>query len=312
MATSKGGYSSENAERIRKDFSTKTTKEIFTREESASIDPLMSPVGIEFRESRDSENYPNSKAAIFALDLTSSMLELPVFIVKEKLPTIIEVSKKHGVHDLALLFLGVGDHECDSAPLQVGQFESDEVNLNKWLTSVWREGGGGGNEGESYQLAWYVAGKMTSIDCYEKRGEKGFLFTCGDEPCLMNLPASAQEKIFGKGQYSDITSKELLALAQEKYHVFHIHCKEGSAGRRTDVVPSWKKLIGQNLLILENKESIGELIASTMALFCGADLKDVTKDFDKKTALAVESALAHVDGGALAKKSNAGTGIAKF
>ncbi|STD12570.1 hypothetical protein [Chryseobacterium carnipullorum] len=31
-----------------------------------------------------------------------------------------------GVPDPALLFLGIGDHECDAYSLQVGQFESGD------------------------------------------------------------------------------------------------------------------------------------------------------------------------------------------
>ena len=62
-----------------------------------------------------------------------------------------------GIKDPQVLFLAIGDHECDTSPLQVGQFESSDELLEHWLTHVWLEGGGGGNRGESYALAWHFA-----------------------------------------------------------------------------------------------------------------------------------------------------------
>lgn len=34
---------------------------------------------------------------------------------------------------------------------------------------------------ESYELAMYFMARHTSIDCYEKRGKRGYLFMIGDE-----------------------------------------------------------------------------------------------------------------------------------
>lgn len=306
-------YSAENAERIRSSYASKPIEEVFTRTESASIDPLMSPIGLVFREARDSENYPNSTPCIIGLDVTGSMGDIPKYMATQKLPSMIEVSVAHGVKDPAICFVAVGDHISDEAPLQVGQFESDEVNLNKCLTSVWIEQGGGGGYTESYFLVWLFAGKMTSIDCLEKRGKKGFLFTIGDEMTHLTLSVAAQQKIFGKGQYEEETAKGLLAQAQEKYEVFHIHCTEGSKGSSSEVKEGWKKLLGQNLLILNHRENVSDLIATTMALYEGeADLATITAGFDTKTALAVTSALAHVNGGAIVKKGASTTGIAKL
>ena len=65
--------------------------------------------------------------------------------------------------------------KCDSAPLQVGQFESSDELLDKWLTNIYFEAGGGGNGGESYALAWYFAALKTATDSMEKSvGRKAF------------------------------------------------------------------------------------------------------------------------------------------
>lgn len=183
-------------------YYTKSSNEIFKARE---INNAMSPFGITLRESRDSKEHPNSIPIILALDVTGSMGSIPYFLVKDGFPTIMDKIIKGGIPDPQVLFMGIGDHECDGAPLQVGQFESSDALLDQWLTNLFIEGGGGGNLGESYHLAWFLAGRYTGSDQVEKRGKKGILFTIGDEPVLKNLPKHSQEQLMGKGQYSDVT-----------------------------------------------------------------------------------------------------------
>lgn len=242
-------------------YATKSTYEIF---KSKEINNAMNPSGVEIRESRDSVEHPNSLAIVLGLDVTGSMGSIPHYLVKEGLPVIMDSIIKLGVKDPQLLFLGIGDHECDNSPLQVGQFESSDELLDHWLTSIYLEGGGGGNNGESYFLAWYFAGKHTSIDCFEKRNRKGFLFTVGDEPCLHGIGIKQIKNIMGEGQYDSYTSLELLDKAKEKYNVFHIHVRQGAQGRRQDVINGWKQLLGDNLLIAERKEDIVDIIVKTI------------------------------------------------
>jgi hypothetical protein len=239
-------------------WDTKSTSEIFT---SRSINNAMSPHGVKIRESRDSSEHPNSLAIVIALDLTGSMGSVPHFLVKEGLPNIVDSIIKGGEPDPQILFLGVGDHECDRAPLQVGQFESSDELLDKWLTSVYLEGGGGGNKGESYLLAWYFAGLHTSIDCMEKRNRKGFLFTIGDEPTLKQIPQNVLKNIMGDGQYENFTAAKLLSKASEKYNVFHLHIKETAAGSMNSTVDGWKQLLGPNLFVIDRHEDVASKIS---------------------------------------------------
>lgn len=247
-ATSKGYY-------------TKDKEEIF---ESRSVNNAMNPNGISIRESRDSAEHPNSLAIVLALDVTGSMGSIPHHLVKNGLPDVMDSIIKSNIKDPQVLFLGIGDHECDRAPLQVGQFESSDELLDHWLTTIYLEGGGGGNDGESYLLAWYFASKHTSIDCFEKRKQKGFLFTIGDEPALKSIPKSELKAIMGEGQHEKGITSVLLDEARKSYQVFHIHVKEGSNGRRQEVMDGWKQLMGKNLIIAERHQDIPKIIAETI------------------------------------------------
>ena len=172
---------------------------------------------------------------------------------------------QNGELDPQVLFLGIGDHECDQAPLQISQFESSDPLLDKWLTTTWLENGGGGNQGESYLLAWYFAAMHTSIDCHEKHGRKGLLFTIGDEPTLRTLPSGALTKIMGPGQYGDYTASELLELAQEKYEVYHIHVLSTGTGRRFANDGYWAQLLGDNLISVQHHDDIVDSITTVVA-----------------------------------------------
>lgn len=219
----------------------------------------MEPAKALLRESRDSDAHPLSVPIIFALDVTGSMGKIPHYLVKDGLPHMMDGIIQRGIKDPQVLFLSVGDWTCDSYPLQVGQFESGDEELDLWLTRTYIEGGGGGNEGESYSLAWYFAAFHTVTDAWEKRKEKGFLFTVGDEPCLRNLPSKVVGEIMGKESQTSFSDQELLNLAREKYHVYHLHIMEGSAGKSS--LGYWKELLGENCIVVEDHQDVSKVVA---------------------------------------------------
>lgn len=257
-------------------YASKPASQIF----SQSASNAMNPHGIMLRESRDSNEHPNTVSIILALDVTGSMGSIPHFLVKEGLPKIMGNIIQRNIKDPQLLFLAIGDHECDSSPLQVGQFESSDELLDKWLTEVYLEGGGGGNGGESYLLAWYFAGFHTVLDSVEKRQQKGFLFTIGDEPTLRELPIDALKKIMGNGQYQNYSASVLLDKAREKYHVYHLHIKETSSGSQQTVMDGWKELMADNLILVEKHADIAKIIPEIVSKVTASAVKpaDISKE----------------------------------
>jgi hypothetical protein len=253
---------------------TKSVDQIFTQQKLRQIHDSMSPLNLDKRECRDSENHPNSLPIILSLDVTGSMGHIPHDLIKDSLPTLMGSLIQNGSKDASLLFMAVGDHECDHYPLQVGQFESGDKELDLWLTRTYIEGGGGGNSGESYLLAWYIAANHTATDAFEKRKQKGFLFTVGDEPCLKALPKSVREEIMGKtarGQASG--AEELLEAAQKMYNVYHLHIMQGSAGRNS--LGFWKTLLGQKCIQVDNYTDLPKVISKIVT---GSDeIIDLTK-----------------------------------
>lgn len=263
-----GVYSEESrtTRSFHEGYSTKSAQEIFT---SRAMHPSMNPYQATMRESRDSNEHPNSVPIIFALDVTGSMGSIPHKLIVDGLPTIMSTIIKAGILDPQLMFLAIGDHVYDTAPLQVSQFESNDELLDRWLTRVWVEEGGGGNEGESYSLAHYFAAYHTSLDSFEKRGQKGFLFTVGDEPTLKEYPKRVMDEIIGNGETRSHTYQELLDKARETYHVYHLHVREGSNGKSERVMSGWREMLGESLIIVENKNDIPVTLARIVAEVSG-------------------------------------------
>lgn len=241
-------------------YNSAPVNQIFEQNVKREIHESMDPKNANIREARDSEAHPNTIPIILGLDVTGSMGHVPHMLIKDGLPKMIGGIIQNGVPDPALLFLAIGDHESDRAPLQVGQFESGDEELDMWLTRTWLEGNGGGNFGESYPLAWYFAGHHTVHDAWEKRSKKGLLFTVGDEPYLPNLPNHALREIMGPGVQGNYKAEELLKKAEERYNVYHIHLNHhGEHPRYSDA--TWKELLGERCITTTDYTEIPNIIS---------------------------------------------------
>jgi hypothetical protein len=294
---------------LKRSYATKSRDTIFHTSKTRMISPEMDPGGLIFRESRDSAKHPNALAVAIFLDVTGSMGRIPEYLIRHKLGALMDTMIDHNIADPQLMFSAIGDHHSDRASLQVGQFESGTDELNAGLANIFLESGGGGTMQESYLLAWLVAGRHTSIDCFEKRAQKGFLFTIGDEASWSKVEAAKLKSLLGYTQAEDLTDKELLQQAQRMYHVFHIHANETHYRNHPKVLDYWREMLGQNLLVLDDHNAVAELIASTIAATLGADLATVTADFDAGVASTVRKALATFNTGVSRRK---GSGVVRL
>lgn len=199
------------------------------------------------RESRDSDEHPESFPVIIALDVTGSMGSIPQRLVTGDFPHIMEKVMSKGVKDLQVCFLGVGDHYYDECPIQGGQFETSDDLMEKWLMKLYLEGGGGPNLGESYSYAWVFGARSTSTDAWEKRHQKGVLITIGDETCNASIDKNSIKDHLLESAQADISTKDILKEAQEKWDVWHINVKDWS-GSRSEVREYWQDLLGDHAI----------------------------------------------------------------
>ena len=115
----------------KKTYTGKTTKEVFTR---SKVNEDFDPKNISIRESRDSDDNPNSTALIVALDVTGSMHYVIDEMARKGMPTLCqEVYDRKPISDPHIMCMGVGDVDMrDTAPLQCTQFEAD-IRISKQI-----------------------------------------------------------------------------------------------------------------------------------------------------------------------------------
>ena len=259
---------------------------------SNSMKKSLDPKGITVRESCDSEENPNSNAIIIGLDVTGSMGMIAHSIAKEGLGTLIEgILDEKPVEDPHIMFMAIGDEISDSAPLQVSQFEPD-IRIVQQLSEIYVEQGGGGNDVEGYHLPWYFATNHTKLDCFDKRGRKGYLFTVGDELPPKQLSRSDVNRLFSSSVQNDISSSELLKEVQDRYHVFHLIVEQGSFARnRLDKVKGqWRELLGSRAILLSDYTHLPQVIIAAMKVSEGADPEEVVNSYQD---LAVRKSIQH-------------------
>jgi len=274
-------------------YARNTATKSYTDYTSRSLPQQFDPKKIKVRESRASAANPDPIPVIVGLDVSGSMGKV-VEACRKGLGTLFEqIIDKKIVSDPHVLAMAIGDVECDRAPVQATQFESEPVVIGKQIEELYLEGGGGGNDHESYLGPLYFALNKTDCDAF-KVGKKGFLFTVGDEQPQLNLDSGSIRRFFGDGDAKSYTAEELVKLVEKDWHYFHVIVDEGSyaASRPEAVDRAWKKLLGQNVLHLKDHRKLAELIVATTAVVYGRDkddaaggdvtIKEAIKDLDPR------------------------------
>jgi hypothetical protein len=276
-----------------KSYDTKSTQQIF---EQDKLHPSLSLNGVKRRESVDSADNPASTAIIIALDVTGSMGEVIDAMAREGLNTLVtEIYDRKPVSDPHVMCMGIGDAECDEAPLQGTQFEAD-IRIAQQLELLYLEGHGGNNTHESYTLPWYWAAKHTQIDCWDKRQRKGYLFTVGDEMPPATLRKEDVKRVLGYTPDADLSSQALLALASEQWDVFHVIVAEGAyaSTNAAKVKAVWTHLLGQKAIWLKDHRLLAQTVVSAMQIREGQHPADVIASWKGGTKATVKEAVFHI------------------
>lgn len=244
-----------------------TVQEMFKQRRIA---PELDPKNV-MRECCDSEEHPNTKPVILALDVTGSMGSAAMEVAK-KLNVVME-NLFEKVSDVEFMIMGIGDLKYDEAPIQASQFESD-IRIAEQLDKIYFEGHGGGNGYESYTAAWYFGLNHCKLDCW-KRGKKGIIITMGDEPLNPYLPIEGDycglSNATGDKLQADVETKDLYEEVIQKYDVYHLAVDDRASSYsmyENRIKSSFGKYLDENHLKIVNLDSIAGTIVN---IVCGSD-----------------------------------------
>ena len=292
------GYS--NATKSKSTSSWKVHEDLDPKKTAGDTSPLAGQV---VRESRDSDDHPTSVPVAVFFDETGSMGHIPV-VVQTKLAGLFGLLLRKGyLEDPQILVGAYGDTYCDYVPLQVSQFESDN-RVDDALDKIFIEGNGGGNMGESMDLAWYYLAHHTVTDAYEQRGKKGYAFFIGDEIAHGVTEADVKKHIAGPDTAiaSDLSHKGIVKALTDKWDAY-VLVIDNHAARSQKSIEFYRNLFGERVLVVEDADSIAETIALTIGVLEGTVDLDAGVD-DLKSIGATDSviksaskALAHIGAG---------------
>jgi hypothetical protein len=260
-----------------------------------TVHEALDPFGVGVRESRDSAEHPTSVPIAVLFDVTGSMGHVPRRL-QQKLPRLHGLLERgRYVTDPQILFGAIGDATCDRAPLQVGQFESDN-RMDDDLGRILLEGGGGGQMTESYELAMYFMARHTAHDAYERRGRRGYLFIIGDEMAYPRVKAHEVRAVVGDKAVQDIPLTRMLAEVQERYDTWYLLPTAAAYGGNRRVLGFWRRLLGQQAVELDDLDAVCETIALVIGL--GEEATDLEAGLDELadagTARTVSRALSSI------------------
>lgn len=278
-----------------------TMDELFT---ARGLDPYLDPTKFGMRESRDSAANPKSTPVIVGLDVTGSMGRLADIIARQGLGVLVQgIYDRKPISDPHIMIAGIGDVECDRAPIQVSQFEAEVQPITTQIEKLFLEHGGGGNSYESYSLLHLFAATRTVSDSWEKRKKKGYLFTVGDEePTHILRVADAARFLGANGSAHEpaaeaYTASQLLELASRTYEVFHIMVEQGSHFHKypDKTRSAWVELMGQRAIPLADHTKLAEVILGTIQMNEGTAIEKVVESWSGETADVVHRALTRRD-----------------
>ena len=152
--------------------------------------------------------------------------------------------------------------------------------MDEALTNIILEGNGGGTSEagvstESYELGMYFMSRHTSIACYNKRGQKGYLFLIGDETPYKNVDKAQVERLIGDQLEASIPTESIIEELRDKFEVFWIIPGETDHSNDTAVIDRLKGLFGERLIQLTNPDDVCETIATAIGVCEGYDIHDV-------------------------------------
>lgn len=254
------------------------------------------PQFINMRESRDSEDSPESTPIIIGFDSTGSMGYLAAEIAKNSLnKTATMILEKRPVTDPHIMCAAFTDPRPHTLypPLQVTQFEAD-IRVVEQLLEFALDGG---NPYSYDSLVWYFALKHTSTDCNEKRGKKGFIFCIGDEVCDSGkgeiLSAKNIAEVYNDEVEAGYSTGRLFKETSKKYNIVHI-----ITGFRTkEAFNTWEKVVpGINAIVpSEHIQYLAEVMISVMQIVGGMSKKEAAAQWSGEAREVVERAIATLD-----------------
>ncbi len=108
--------------------------------------------------------------------------------------------------------------------------------------------------------------RHTAIDCFQKRGRRGYLFVIGDEMAYPQVKPTEVRDVIGGGLQANLPLPALIDEVTAKWDTYYILPAGASYVGDRQVLGFWHDLLGQNVIQLADLDAVCETIALTVGL----------------------------------------------
>ena len=229
---------------------------------------------------------PNENPIVVAMDVTGSM-GIAAKVIYDKMPMFFgQIKIQNYLPDPAVSFAAIGDIAYDRVPIQICDFEVGEA-LDEWLERLYLEGGGGGDQEESYDMAAHFY--LNKLKMAHKKVNP-FFFFIGDEGFKSTTKSTLTNHFGATKTPTDV--QDLMKQLNDAVHghAFLIHKAYNYRSADLRIIRQWTDALGQeNVLILEDPKSVVDVMLGAIALVSEsrdldsyiADLKGLGADPDR-------------------------------
>ena len=203
-----------------------------------------------------------TRPLVVACDVTGSMGEWPA-VMFSKLPYLDIEGKSYLGPDMQISFMAVGDVMSDQYPLQVQPFGSGPDELPKALKNLIIEGGGGGNQMESYDVAALYCARNVMMPNV-KPDAKPIMIFIGDEGLQSEIEKRHAKMANVTLKDYTISVRDVFEELKRKFSVYIVR-KEYSRNE-AKIQAQWVTMLGANHVIpLEDPNRIVDVIFGILA-----------------------------------------------
>lgn len=185
---------------------------------------------------------------IVGIDCTGSMADWPAEIF-DRLPLFCQTLAKYRP-DVEISFSVIGDAYSDRFPLQTADFGKGPA-LDEYLNAFYPEGGGGGQNRETYELwAYYMLKHAETPNAVSP-----FMIIMGDEAYYDTVSHDQVKHYTGEDVKEDVDSRSVWNLLKQRYNIFLLHKPYTAGTDDSDILACWYDVLGRERVVtLPNKE----------------------------------------------------------
>lgn len=195
---------------------------------------------------------------IINCDVTGSMGDWPGTIFS-KLPYLDIEGKQYLGPTMEIAFAAVGDAHGDKYPFQIRNFTSG-TDMTKQLKELIVEGGGGGTNQESYELAALYGARNVKMP----KATKPIMIFIGDEHLYDFVTKSEAKNIHVNIEGSRIDTTDIFEELKRKFAVYAI--RKPNSSHEAEVHRQWVKLLGDDhVAMLQTADRVVDVIFGMFA-----------------------------------------------